>query len=358
MRPRKALLSKGEQLMIEIDGSYLEAGGQIIRTAVGLSALTGKACRIFNIRAGRPKPGLMAQHLTGVKAVAKLCDAKLIGAELWSTELTFEPNKIQAGQFTFDIGTAGAISLVLQSLTIPAVAAPGKIILDIQGGTDVAWSPSMIYFQNIFCYWLGKMGVKAKTEIMKYGFYPKGGGQVHVEIQPSEVTPIRFVEREDLSRIDAWSIASETLKTKNVAGRQIDGVKKILKLTPDSKIHIDYADSLSPGSSVYVHAHYLNCKLGASAIGERNKKAEAVGEEAARELESQMRTPACMDKHMADQILPYMALATEKGRSEVSVAEVTNHCLTNIWVIEKFLPVKFEIAGKKGEPGTIRCTKK
>ena len=344
--------------MIEIDGSYLEAGGQIIRTAVGLSAVTGKPCRVFNIRSGRPKPGLMAQHLTGIEACAKICDAKLKGAALHSKELEFHPGKIKGGEYKIDIGTAGSIPLVLQTLVIPALHAEKKVVLDLIGGTHVSWSPTIDYFRHVFCDFMKKVGVNVQVDILKYGFYPKGGGQVRVEIQPSEVTPIRLVEREELSRIDVWSVASETLKAKNVADRQVDGVKKLLKLTPESNIHIDYADSLSPGSSVYVHAHYLNCKLGASAIGERSKKAEAVGEEAARELEPQMRTAACVDKHMADQILPYMALAAEKGRSEVSVAEITNHCLTNIWVIEKFLPVKFEIVEKKGEPGIIRCEQK
>ena len=347
--------------MIEIDGAVGEAGGQIIRTAVGLSAATGKPCRIFNIRAGRPKPGLMAQHLTGVQAVARLCNAEVEGAVLWSKELTFKPGKIKAGEFRFDVQTAGSVSLVLQSLLVPAIAAPGPLVFGIKGGTDVAWSPSMTYFQNILACWLAKMGVGIKTEIIKYGFYPAGGGHVRVEISPpKQLAPLALTARGKLNRISIHSLASEQLKKAKVAERQLEAAKRILTAIPSitrASIHeeIKYVQTLSPGSSLQSCAEFENCRLGAGVVGERGKRAEQVGEEAAELLKRQLGTAACVDRWAADQLLPFVALAVEQGPSELSIAEITNHCLTNIGVIESFLPVKFEVVGKRGEPGAINC---
>lgn len=363
--------------MIEIDGSEKEAGGQIVRTAVGLSALTGKPCHISNIRAGRPKPGLMAQHLTGVHAVAKLCNASVKGAELFSTELIFEPHNIKSGKFNFDIQTAGSISLVIQSLLTPAIASRKPLSFEIKGGTDVAWSPSVLYFQNILSHWLQKMGVEIKTEIVKYGFYPSGGGHVRVEISPTKcLHPLNITERDKPKTISIISIASESLRSARVAERQLETAKNIITSLPNfsgeairSETH--YVPTLSPGNSIQLCAEFENCRLGAGAIGERDKRAEQVGKEAAELLKKQMDSNACVDRWSADQLLPFLAIAAyhneplsgkgelfAKGNySEISVAEITNHCLTNICTIEKFLPVKFDVIGEKGKPGIIKCHK-
>src|SRR3990172_3500545 len=170
--------------MLVIDGSFGEAGGQILRTAVALSAIKKIPIKVISIRKGRPEPGLKAQHLVGIQAAAELCNAKLTGASLGSTEITFTPGKIKTGGFKFDVGTAGAITLVLQTLVPIAAFAPGKVKLEIKGGTTVAWSPPIEYFQNIYCDYLEKMGILVNSEVIKYGFYPKGGGIVKVEISP------------------------------------------------------------------------------------------------------------------------------------------------------------------------------
>lgn len=325
--------------MIEIDGSYLEGGGQILRTSIALSAITGKPCKIFNIRAKRCKSGLAAQHFRGIKAAALICDATLKGAKLGSSAVEFIPGKIKGGEYKINIGTAGSIFLVLQTLVPPSLHADKKVSFEIIGGTDVKWSPSTTYFQEIFCRFLKKMGVEIESETLRYGFYPKGGGKVKTIIKPCQkLKPIDLVERGRLKRIDIKSIVSKYLEKSKVAERQIEGAKKVFDKF-DSE-YFEYVDTFSPGSFLHMHAHYDNCILGSTVLGERGKPAEKVGGECALLLKKQIDSNACLDRWMADQIIPYMALA---GNSKVSVAEVTKHTKTNIWVTEKFLPVKFKI---------------
>ena len=323
--------------MIEIDGSSGEGGGQIIRTAVALSAITGKPCMIEKIRAGRPNPGLQAQHLTAVKAVAKICGAET-DAGIGSTSLMFKPGTIRGGQHEIDIGTAGAVSLVLQSVILPSLHAEHPTSITIKGGTHVRWSPSMDYMQNIFCYYMKKLGLGADISIEQHGFYPRGGGVIKAKIIPGNPKPLDMTERGDLIGYEATSIASADLEKAQVAERQLKRIEKIFSL---SRRNIAYFQTASPGSAVHVSAVYENCALGASSIGERGKSAEKVGEEAANELKSDMDSGACFDRHMSDQILPFLAFA--KNDSMIKVAEITGHVRTNIQVIENFLPVKFEI---------------
>jgi len=337
--------------IIEIDGSYHEGGGQIVRTAVGLSAITGKACRIFNIRKGRCNPGLQAQHLKSIEACARICDGKLKGSEVGSCEIEFHPGKIKGGRYSVEVGTAGSIPLVLQTIVLPAAYSGQEFVFDITGGTDVHWSPNIGYFQHVFCDFMKKAGVDVFIETRKRGFYPKGGGEVNVKIGHSKIRSIDITERGKLETVDVTSVATKDLQKASVAERQTEGFDSVLK---SDKKHIDYVDSLSTGSSVHAHAHYVNCKLGAAALGERGKKAEDVGKECAEELKVSMDSGACLDRHMADQILPYMAIACMKNDdvNRVLVEDITGHVKTNIWVIEKFLPVKFGIEGN-----VVSCNK-
>ncbi|MEM2874388.1 MAG: RNA 3'-terminal phosphate cyclase, partial [Candidatus Nanoarchaeia archaeon] len=242
--------------MLEIDGSFGEAGGQILRTAVALSAITKIPIKVTNIRASRPEPGLKAQHLVGLKAAAELCNAELTGAELGSKEIIFKPGKIKGGSFRFDVGTAGSITLVLQTLVPIAAFAPSKVKLKLIGGTNVAWSPPIEFFQNIFCDYAEKFGLLITSEIEKYGFYPKGGGLVKVEIYPiRNSNPIYLTSRGKFLDIKVWSVASLELMDAQVADRQIEGFEKALLIT-DAKIKgfTDYVKTDSPGSSIYAHA--------------------------------------------------------------------------------------------------------
>lgn len=328
---------------IEIDGGYLEAGGQILRTSCSLSAITQKPCHIFNIRKSRPRPGLMPQHLLGIQALAQLCEGRLEGDSLDSEEIKFFPGDIKKNRVSVNIPTAGSITLGLQTLIPAALFAPATLKITFNGGaTDTFFSPTLDYFRYVFLQILEKMGAKTEINILKRGYYPKGEANVEVTIFPSKLRNLNLTERGGLQKIFIISGASKSLELKNVAERQIAGTKEILgKLKLPIEEKIEYYQTSSPGSQICLVAEFENTVIGTDNLGKLGKRAEDVGREASLELLKEQKTEACLDKHMADQILPYLALSGQK--SSVTVSEVTNHCKTNIWVIEKFLDGGFEI---------------
>jgi len=331
--------------MIEIDGSIGEAGGQILRTACALSAVTKNPCLVYNIRKGREKPGLMPQHLAGIQSLAQLCNGSLEGDELGSQEIKFYPGEIYKERVFVDIPTAGSITLALQTLILPALFAPHPIKIIFEGGaTDTFFSPTIDYFHYVFLKILEKLGAKGEINILKRGYYPEGGAGVEITLFPSKLKSLNLTERGELQKISVISGASELLQDKNVAERQIAGVKEILgKLKLPTEEKVEYYPTQCPGSQICLIAEFENTVIGADNLGKLGKRAEDVGKEAAFELLREQKSEACLDKHLADQILPYMALGS--GKSKITVSEITNHCRTNIWVIEKFLSGKFEIRG-------------
>ena len=333
--------------MIKIDGSCLEGGGQILRTSIALSAITGKPVTVDNIRAGRPKPGMSAQHLAAVKAAAEMCSAKLEGATLRSTKITFNPGKIKGGSYRFDVGTAGAITLVLQALVPIACYAEKPSLLTITGGTDVSWSPTIDFFQHVFCDCAKQLGLNIEVKIPQRGFYPKGGGTVKIKIEPAKPKPINIVKQGKLEKIDLHAVTSESLRKAQVCERMIEGFKSVC---PEKNIseHISYVKALSPGANLHAHAHHENLKLASTVVGKRGVPAESVGKECARKLAEEMRSGATVDHRLADQLMIFMALAS--GNSEIKTSRISNHIKTNKYVIEQFLPARFKIEGN-----TIKC---
>ena len=336
--------------MIEIDGSYGEAGGQIVRTALALSAVTKKPVSITNIRKGGQNPGLQPQHLEGVNGIAHLCNADIKGNKSHSTEIEFRPKAIETKKIEISIPTAGSVGLVLQSLMIAAVHAEDKVTIEINGGaTNGRWAPPLNYIKHVLLPLLEKFGYKAYIEIKKYGYYPKGGSHAVATINPVKLMPINLVERGKIKEIKGISHAARTLEKAKVAERQMKAASEIIKreLEIDPSISINYFDTLNPGSAIELFAITENSILGSDGLGEIKKRAEDVGKEAAIKLMEEISSQGCIDEHAEDQLLPYMALAAKNGESIIKVPKLTNHTKTNIWVIEKFLPVKFEIDEKE-----------
>jgi len=334
---------------LEIDGSYGEGGGQVLRTAVSLSAVTGKPCHIFNIRAGRPNPGLAAQHLAGIKAAAQLCDAHLEGARTGAQEVRFQPARIRGGRYHIAVGTAGAVTLVLQALVPIALQADEETTLEIEGGTDVAWSPTIDYFIHVHCYYLKAWGAQIEVEILRRGFYPQGGGRVRVKIRPYTASPgpLRLEERGPVRAVEVWSVASKALRRARVVERQLEGFRSAWQdRYPLGPIYPLYVDSHSPGTSFHAYADCERSRLGACAIGRRGKRAEVVGREAAELLLEELASGAAVDRWMADQLMPYLGMYGGSLRT----SRITGHIRTNIWVTEHFLPHRFTI-----QESTIRA---
>jgi len=328
--------------MIEVDGSIGEAGGQILRTACALSVITKNPCRIFNIRKSRPKTGLATQHLLGIQALAQLSNGRLEGDFLGSEEITFYPQEIEDKDLDIKIKTAGSITLLLQSLIPPALFASKPIKINIDGGaTDTFFSPTFDYFRYCFLKILEKAGIKIEVNILERGYYPEGGAKIEAIIYPSKLNILNLSERGEFKKLSVISGASEHLKAKKVTERQIAGVKEALgelKLPIEEKT--EYYKTKCQGSQICLIAEFENTVIGTDNLGKLGKRAEDVGKEAALELLKEQKSSACLDKHLADQILPYLALT--KSKSSATVSEITNHCRTNIGIIEKFLSGNFK----------------
>jgi RNA 3'-terminal phosphate cyclase (ATP) len=340
--------------MLHIDGSVGEGGGQIIRTAIALAAITGTEVEITNIRANRPNPGLSAQHLHAVQAVERISGGKTEGLQLRSTRLKFSPGPLKGFEGEIDIGTAGSISLLLQCLIPVALFADRTTKVRITGGTDVSWSPPIEFYTHVFLPALRELGCELQLKLERRGYYPKGGGLVDVHITPAPRMKGVVFQSSDNRKI-VQGVSHSCGLPAHVAERQANAAKHVLRnagYDAAIKTETDERGKWTTGSGITLWSGYKS----GSALGERGKRAELVGEEAARSILKELASPATVDAHLADQLVPYLALAD--GKSELKVRELTKHLETNLYITQQFLEVTFTAEREETAEGTVLVIRK
>lgn len=331
--------------MIEVDGSHGEGGGQILRTAIALSAIIGEPVKVVKIRAGRPNPGLAPQHMTSIEAIAALSDAAVDGLAPGAREITFSPGDVLGGDYRFDIGTAGSISLVLQSCMLVAAASKGRISMFVSGGTDVNWSPPVDYLTSVHIPTAERFGVRCSLDLVSRGFYPEGGGEARLDIEPcGGLSPVKLDSRGDVRRIGG--VAYSQNLPDHIVGRMKHAALKRLLSFENVKVDSDVRAGRSTGAGMVLFAECDDALLGESSLGRKGLRAESLGEGCASDLLETIGSGATVDCHMLDQVLPYMALA--RGSSVVLAEEITGHAETNMHVIETLLGRRFSTK-KRGD---------
>lgn len=340
---------------IRIDGSYGEGGGQILRTALALSAITGRPLELFDIRKGRKNPGLGNQHLACVRILAEIAQAEVDGGRLGSTRLRFVPHEIQAGEFVCDVaearGSAGSVMLILQAILPVLCCAPAPSRVILRGGTHVPWSPPFQYVQWVLLPMLQRVGVDASLELIKAGWYPQGGGEVRLTVRPTQRwLPNAWNSRGPVRRVTGVSLLSNLPDA--IAQRQQQAALDALRHSGvDADIACLKLPSPSQGACLVLVAACEHTLAGFAALGERGKPAEQVGREAAEGLLAFLKTDAALEDHLADQLAVFLALAP--GRSQYTMSRVSRHLLTNLWTIQQCLPVRIELKGEEGQSGHV-----
>lgn len=335
--------------MITLDGAYGEGGGALVRVALALSTLTNQPFEVKNIRAGRAEPGLKAQHFTAIEALKKISAAKSSDVQVGSTEFWFEPGIIKAGRYDIDIGTAGSISLLLQALLLPCMFARGKVALKITGGTCGKWQASVDYFQNVLLPVLQPLVKKINLKILRRGYYPKGAGEIILEVSPKysltqlhQIKPLIIDRRGTVEQVRGIINVSADLADKQVAERICKAAEnKLRSLNVPITIRIEYANSQSTGGELLLYAVCRNqnmlMHLGGSSLVEKSKSSEQIGQAAAAMLLQELSLEVAVDHYLADQLIPIMAIVPDSKIKAI----VSDHTLTNIYVVEKFLPIEF-----------------
>ena len=321
-----------------------EGGGQVLRTSLGLSLVTGQPFRIENIRAGRPKPGLMRQHLTAVRAAAQVSGAAVSGDAVGSRELAFAPGPVRPGAYEFAVGTAGSATLVFQTLLPALMIADAPSQLMLQGGTHNPGSPPFDFLAKAFLPLLGRMGPRLTAELIRPGFYPAGGGELRVSITPSpSLRPLELTQRGEILARRARAIVARL--PDHIAQRELAVVEQKLGWTSEALAAERMDSSLGPGNILLLEIESRHVTEVFCAFGEIHTRAEAVAAKAVEEAQDYLSAGVPVGAHMADQLLVPLALsAFQGGGGRFVTLRPTRHTRTNIDVIQKFMNVKITIA--------------
>lgn len=325
--------------MIQLDGSLGEGGGQILRTALGLSLVTGTPFTIEKIRAGRENPGLLRQHRTAVMAAAQVGRAEVSGAEIGSTALTFKPGRVSAGEYAFSVGSAGSATLVLQTVLPALLLASSPSRLSLEGGTHNPWAPPYDFLERAFLPLLARMGARVTATLSRRGYFPAGGGCFTAAIDPAvTLAPFDLPERGEARSTRASALVAAL--SPEIARRELETLGRRLSLERDQLRMVEDRESAGPGNAVMVEIESEHVTEVFTGFGEKGVSAEAVAEQVADEVRRYRAARVPVGEHLADQLLIPMALA--RGGSFATVP-LTPHATTNMDVIRKFLPVRFDV---------------
>lgn len=325
--------------MREIDGSYGEGGGQLLRTACALAAITGAPVRLRDIRARRVPPGLAPQHLTAVKAVAALCDAQVEGLELRSPELVFRPGKLHGGEFRFDVGTAGSVTLVLQALLPAALACGAPVRIHLSGGTDVRAAPPLDYLRFVLLPLLARMGAEVEFTLQRRGYYPRGGGEVTVALRAGRLNGLRLEMPGAVQEIRG--IAHVSNLPAHIVERMRQTAARMLADTAHAEIEqqvLGRDQAIGQGGAIVLWARTAHALLGGAEVAQRGVPAERIAGTAAQALRDELAAGATLDLHACDQMLIYCALA--QSPSCFLARMLSSHAQTTLWLLPQFLPLR------------------
>ncbi|MCL2295607.1 MAG: RNA 3'-terminal phosphate cyclase [Methanomassiliicoccaceae archaeon] len=329
--------------MLEIDSSRGEGGGQMVRTSVALSAITGIPTKLTRIRETRPTNGLSKQHTTAIKAVADMTGSKVDGNTAGSSELTFYPGNEEHSFPPLDIGSAGSISLVLQAVLLAARKNKEKLTIDITGGTNVMWAPPLDSYELVLFPLMKRMGINAHLDIIERGFYPIGGGRVKVTLDPiGKIAPLEINSLGSLKYIKVRCFIQHL--SERIAKEMVDACVETIGDGYDVEVEIQNCTGNSRGAGLVLVANYENGKLSSNVLTSRGHSTEQSGIDAAKDLLQEMDAGSTMDVHTADQLLPYMAMA--EGKSSFVVSRISKHLLSQMDTLESFLNVRFGVERK------------
>jgi RNA 3'-terminal phosphate cyclase (ATP) len=321
--------------MINIDGSIGEGGGQILRTSLALSMCTGKPFCLQNLRAKRPKPGLLRQHLTAVQAAAAICGGEVLGAEIFAPEVMFVPGPVRAGNWKFSIGTAGSATLVLQTVLPALLGAASPSTVTLEGGTHNPFSPPFHFIARVFLPLLKMMGVESTAEISQWGFYPAGGGKVSFTLTPpaAGLKQVDLSERGELVRADILTAVAKI--PFSIAEDEKEQIVHSVRF-PITEAKAIEAPSIGPGNVAMLACEFANSRALFTAFGQMGVSRKKVAHEVSSAANRLYKTGVAVDEHLADQLLIPMALA---GGGRFSTIAPTPHTTTNIEIIRRFLDI-------------------